>query len=285
MQLYKVPYNNCTEPWHVQFVGFRLIDLSEREAAKIHTGEKPTFPWETRFLSNSIHPFSSKTSRVQVGKSLQEAHMWRRLLHSSSHCSNDELRLSDGSSPCYYLCWGTLWDLLLLLRLFIARICCFRAVLHIPWGNLDSPGLHYPLSQESSSAGAEASWVKPQFFPFRNNWLPPRAHGKGKDYSSPGQVGSGSTNNAREASRKAPRQTKAKRSRRSCHHTGCCSRDFHPGHSLPGPVPTDPVWPLVPLQLLLSHFITFASRSLVLCFVLISTTLPPLTEFHAKFWK
>lgn len=147
--------------------------------------------------------------------------------------------------------------------LFIARICCFRAVLPITWGNLDSPGLHYPLSQESSSAGAEASWVKPQFFPFRNNWLPPRAHGQGKDYSSPGQVGSGSTNSAREASRKAPRQTKAKRSRRSCHHTGCYTRDFHPGHSLPRPVPTDTVWPLVPLQHLLSHFIT---SGFMLCF-------------------
>lgn len=54
MQLYKVPYNNCAEPWHVPFVGFRLIDLREHEAAKIHTGEKLLFP-ERLVSSVTVH--------------------------------------------------------------------------------------------------------------------------------------------------------------------------------------------------------------------------------------
>lgn len=97
----KVSYNNCTELWHVQFVGFRLIDWSEQEAAEIHTGEKLTFPWEgTIPLRNNIHPFSSKTSRVKAGNSLWEPHTRWRLLCPSSHCSDDELQLSYWSSPC-----------------------------------------------------------------------------------------------------------------------------------------------------------------------------------------
>lgn len=72
--------------------------------------------------------------------------------------------------------------------LFIARMCYFRAIFQTTQGNPECPGLHYPRCQESSSAGAEASWVKPQFFPFRNNWLPLGAHGEGKEHSSSGQV-------------------------------------------------------------------------------------------------
>lgn len=123
MQLHQVPNNNCTEPWHVQFVGFRLIDLSEHEAAITHTGEKPAFPWETCFLSNSIHSFSSKTTRVQAGRSLQKHHTRKRFLCSSSRCSASELRLSYGSSLCCYLCWGMFWNLLLLLTLCSSQGC------------------------------------------------------------------------------------------------------------------------------------------------------------------
>jgi len=120
---------------------------------------------------------------------------------------------------------------------------------------------------------------------------PLRAHRPGKDYASPSHTGSGSTNNAGEASRKAPRQTKAKRSRRSCHSTGHGSGnaggDFHPGCSPPGPVPTNSLGLPVPLQFLLSQFLTSASSSLVLtasiCYVLISATLSSQDSFTPNF--
>lgn len=78
---------------------------------------------------------------------------------------------------------------------FVTRMFYFRAIFQTTQGNADFPGLHYPRCQESPSAGAEASWVKPQFILFTNHWLPLGAHREGKEHSSSSQVRSGSTNN------------------------------------------------------------------------------------------